>query len=96
MVEQLHGNVDAAEVLYNRARALAIEANDERLTAMIEQNFATMANIRGETEVALASYRAALQRYRRIEDDLACASALNNMGMAHTDRGEADHVRAVL
>jgi putative nucleotidyltransferase with HDIG domain len=88
MVEQLHGNVDAAETLYSRARFLAIEAADERLTAMIEQNFATMANIRGETDVALASYAAALQRYRRIKDDLACAYALNNMGMAHTDRSE--------
>ena len=88
MVEQLHGNVDAAESLYSRGRELAIQSGDERLTAMIEQNYATMANIRGETEVALASYEAALRRYRRMNDDLACASALNNMGMAHTDRSE--------
>lgn len=88
MIEQLHGNVDAAEGLYMRARGLAIQTGDQRLVAMIEQNFATMANIRGETDAALESYAVALKCYQNVNDDLACAYALNNMGMSFTDRGD--------
>ena len=88
MVEQLYGRVDNAERLYRRARALATESGEQRLAAMIEQNFGILANIRGETEVALASYSAALERYQSMKDELACAYALNNMGMAHVDRRE--------
>ena len=88
MVEQLLGNVDEAQSLYDRAHAVALESDNERLAAMIEQNMATMANIRGDTDTALVGYASALQRYQRINDDLSCTYALNNMGMAHVDRSE--------
>ena len=88
MVEQLQGRVDEAETLYDRAHTLAEESGDERLIAMIEQNIATMANIRGDISVALAAYRSAFERYQRLDDELSCTFPLNNMGMAHVDRGE--------
>lgn len=88
VIEQLHGNVAGAESLYARAHTLALQVGDVRLTAMIEQNSAVLANIRGETEAALESYGAALARYQSLDDAIACAYALNNMGMAHTQRGE--------
>lgn len=87
-VHLLRGELDRAADLFLDARTVAEEAGDEKLVAMVDQNLGTIANIQGNAAVALLSYQSALQRYRKLRDDLHASRALNNMGMAHVDLGE--------
>jgi tetratricopeptide (TPR) repeat protein len=84
-VELLRGNLEPAVDLFLQARVISEEIGHDRLVAMIDQNLGTIANIQGNVALALLSYRSALERYRRLNDDFTATRALNNMGMAHVD-----------
>lgn len=50
------GRLDAAEALYEQARASAVRGGETNLAAMTAQNLGVIANIRGDRERALANH----------------------------------------
>ena len=85
---QFQGQSDLAESYYMRGRSCAAQASDERVAALIDLNLGTLASIRGNMPLAIASYESALARLRRLEDTSSVISSLNNLGMAHRDLGD--------
>ncbi|HEX2166844.1 MAG TPA: HD domain-containing phosphohydrolase [Longimicrobiales bacterium] len=85
---QFQGASDLAESHYTEGRAYAIKAQDERIAAIIDQNLATLASIRGNMTTAIGSYESALARFRKLDDASSVISSLNNLGMAHRDMGD--------
>jgi putative nucleotidyltransferase with HDIG domain len=85
---QFQGASDLAESYYTRGRTYASQAGDERIAAIIDQNLGTLASIRGNMKLAIASYDSALSRFRRLDDTSSVISSLNNLGMAHRDMGD--------
>lgn len=85
IVHQSLGQLDIAESLYAAAQQQALRAGNHHLVVMIDQNLGTIANIRGDSDLALERFNAALRRYKLMNDQLGCARTLNNIGMAHTD-----------
>jgi putative nucleotidyltransferase with HDIG domain len=84
VIEQHQGRLDAAGQLFREA--LGVEGlAGTRFPAMYRQNLAVLATIRGDTAQALEEYRAALETFREVGDELAAAWTLNNMGMVHVD-----------
>jgi putative nucleotidyltransferase with HDIG domain len=81
-----HGSQEA-ELLYVRALGITQQTGDARLAAMIWQNLGTLASVRGEGELALERYSAALSTYQALGDNQACGWALNNIGMVCLDLG---------
>jgi putative nucleotidyltransferase with HDIG domain len=85
------GELDEAEQLYLRALESAKAAGESKLAAMIEQNLGTIANIRGDLQVALTHYTASLAAYRALgrTEPLGLSEhvgrLLNNLGMLYTD-----------
>jgi putative nucleotidyltransferase with HDIG domain len=90
IVHQSLGQIELAEHLYEVALHQALEAGNDRLAVMIDQNLGTIANIRGDSESALRRYGAALVRYKAMGDEIGAARALNNIGMAHSDMRQWD------
>jgi putative nucleotidyltransferase with HDIG domain len=90
IVHQSLGQIELAEHRYEEALHQALEACNDRLAVMIDQNLGTIANIRGDSEVALRRYGAALVRYKAMGDEVGAARALNNIGMAHSDLRQWD------
>ena len=84
-VHQAFGQLDMAAATYSRAREYALGDNNEQLVVMIDQNLAIIANIRGDTTVALERFQDALDRARDLGDELGVTRILNNMGMAYVD-----------
>ena len=84
-VQQAAGQLDRAEATYMAAFAVAEQAGHARLAVMIEQNLATIANVRGDSLGALTRYTNALQRYEATGDLEGMMWVLNNIGMVHTD-----------
>ena len=81
------GELDEAERLYRQAGALAQQADDARLVAIVEQNLGVIANMRGELPRALRHYRKALAGYRALGLDHYVANLLNDIGLAYADLG---------
>ncbi|MBI4409050.1 MAG: tetratricopeptide repeat protein [Gemmatimonadetes bacterium] len=90
IVQWQWGYLDSADELYERARALAQEAKDLRLVAMVQQNMGVIANIRGDLVRALRHYRDSLDGYRQLGDHQYMGQLLNNLGMIHTDLKQWD------
>ncbi|HEX6134101.1 MAG TPA: HD domain-containing phosphohydrolase [Longimicrobiales bacterium] len=84
---QFQGAPDQAESYYTQGRMYATQAKDERIAAIIDQNLGTLASIRGNMQLAIASYESALERFRGLDDMSSVISSLNNLGMAHRDLG---------
>ena len=82
---QFQGKPDLAEAHYTEARRYAVDAGDDRIVAMIDQNLGTLASIRGDMELAISSYESALQRFRNLDDVSSVISSLNNLGMAYRE-----------
>ena len=76
------GDLDAAETLYVRTQALAQQAGDDRLTAMVAQGRGVIAATRGDAAAALDHYEAALDVYRRLELNEYIGLVINNIAMA--------------
>ena len=94
VIEQTLGNLDRSEELYVRARSCAVEANDELLLAILDQNLATVANIRGNLELALTSYGSSRTRFHALGRSSYEAHVLNNVGMVLTDLGRWEDAEA--
>ena len=90
IVEQTLGNLDHSDELYERASARAADAQDEMLLAMLDQNRGTVANIRGNLELALESYESSRRRFKALGLSSYEAHVLNNVGMVCTDLGRWD------
>ncbi len=91
VVEQFLGNVEAAEMHYTEAARLAEQANDTKLAGLIQQNLGALATVRGEYDAALDYNKNALAAFRALNDELAAARVLNNMGMLHVDLTQLGH-----
>ena len=85
IVHQQRGDLDDAERWYLRAHDTARAVDELALAAMIDQNLGTLANIRGDLELALAHYRTSLSGYRALEMPQRVGPLLNNLGMLYTD-----------
>lgn len=88
------GDVDSAEFLYARALAVATEAKDEPLSAMINQNMGIAASVRGDPTAALDHFGAALVAYRTIGMREHLGPVLNNMGLVYTNLDRLDEANA--
>ncbi len=88
VIEQTLGNLDRSEELYTLARVRAVEANDEMLLAVLDQNLGTIANIRGDLQTALESYESSRRRLTALGRSSFEAHVLNNIGMVCTDLGQ--------
>jgi putative nucleotidyltransferase with HDIG domain len=66
--------------------ALRLGGPVRSIRARVEQNLGILANIQGDVDEALAWYGRSLEEYRAADDDLGCAMAYNNLGMASVDR----------
>lgn len=84
------GELDASEALLRKARGLARMADADELVAMVEQNLANIASIRGDIHLALVQYHASLAGYRRLGLTAYEGPLLNNIGRLHTDLGDRD------
>ncbi|HEX5724939.1 MAG TPA: HD domain-containing phosphohydrolase, partial [Longimicrobiaceae bacterium] len=78
----------AARATYERTRALAAGAGNERLLAVVEQNLGILEDIGGDTEAALARYRRALAVVEHAGDPRAAAMILSNIGLALAALGD--------
>jgi putative nucleotidyltransferase with HDIG domain len=94
VIEQTLGNLDRSEELYVRARGRAGQANDELLLAILDQNLGTVANIRGNLELALQSYGSSRRRFNSLGRTSYEAHVLNNVGMVLTDLGRWEDAEA--
>jgi putative nucleotidyltransferase with HDIG domain len=87
------GNVEEAEPLYAEAERVARIAGDEKLLAMIEQNMAVIASMRGDVATALRHHESSRDRYRALGLHEDLARQLSNIGLAYQGLGrygEAD------
>ena len=91
VVEQFRGHMEAAQVYYERPGRMAEETANSRLTALVEQNLATLATVRGDYEAALDHNRNALAMFRGLGEQLSSARVMNNIGTLHADMGEHGH-----
>ena len=90
------GELDEAEGLFRKARELAGCAGIDDLVAMVEQNLANIASIRGDLRLALVQFRSSLAGYRRLELRDYVGPLLNNIGRVHIELGEWDAAERAL
>ena len=86
--EQFLGRLDRAQSLYQRAADTAEPLNHPTLSAIIQQNLATIASVRGDQPMALEHYRSALKALRLGHDASAAAHVLATMAMTHAELGD--------
>jgi putative nucleotidyltransferase with HDIG domain len=79
------GELDECERLFKEVRRLASRSGAERLLAMVEQNLASIASIRGDLHLALVQCRSSLDHYRRLGLDAYLGPLLNNIGRLCTE-----------
>lgn len=90
IVEQRGGDLERAARIYEEAREQAIVAGDNALVAMIDQNSGTVANIRGDQQAALTSFRLSLAGYQQLGMSQYSGQVLNNMGLAFAELGDLE------
>jgi putative nucleotidyltransferase with HDIG domain len=88
------GDVDSADFLYARALAVASEAQEEPLCAMISQNMGIAASVRGDLDAALTHYGSALATYQALGMREYVGPVLNNMGLELTKLDRLDEAQA--
>jgi diguanylate cyclase (GGDEF)-like protein/putative nucleotidyltransferase with HDIG domain len=93
---QSRGGLDEASFIYRRAEAHAEAAGDVQLVAMVRLNAATIANIRGEFDLALSCYEACLAGFRATGSDAFCSFVLNNLGLLYGDLDRREEAEAAL
>lgn len=77
--------LDLAEELFLRARAVAARAGDRMLAGMTSHNLGIIAAIRGDFSDALHHYTVGLEHHRAQNRLADVCMALNNIGRLHTD-----------
>ncbi len=94
--EQFLGRLERAESMYLRAADIAQSLEHAPLIAIVEQNLATIASIRGDLATALEHYRAALREFRRSRDVRAASHVLSNIAMTYADMHDFPAAQATL
>ena len=79
------GELEAAEAEFRRARPLAESCGKTQLLAKIDQNLATLCNVRGDSEAALEFYGSVITRFEAAGDETALSAALNNAGLIYAE-----------
>lgn len=82
------GELDEAEALFLRVRRIADLAGADDLVAMVEQNLASVASIRGDLRLALVQFQSSLAGYRRLGLHDYVGPLLNNIGRLQTELGD--------
>lgn len=77
------GLLEEGEELYLQAARMARLASDDRLIAMIEQNLAVVASMRGDVATALQHHTSSLERYRALGLQEEIGRQLSNIGLAY-------------
>ena len=90
----LRGNLDDAVELYVKAQRFAAACGEERLTAMISQNFGIIASMRGDLGAALDHYASSLVTYQTAGLREYVGPLLNNMGLVYTQLERFDEAQA--
>jgi putative nucleotidyltransferase with HDIG domain len=88
------GEYAAAEPMYARALALAVETGERQLEAMVAQNLGVIASMRGDLPAALERYASSLVVYRTLGMQRQVGHALNNMALVYTHLGRLDEAQA--
>lgn len=88
------GDYAAAEPMYARALALAVETGERQLEAMVAQNLGVIASMRGDLPAALERYASSLVVYRILGMQRQVGHALNNMALVYTHLGRLDEAQA--
>lgn len=88
------GDYAAAEPMYARARALAVETGERQLEAMVAQNLGVIASMRGDLPAALDHYATSLVVYRTLGMRRQVGHALNNMALVYMHLGRLDEAQA--
>ncbi|HEY2164305.1 MAG TPA: HD domain-containing phosphohydrolase [Gemmatimonadaceae bacterium] len=88
------GDYAAAEPMYARALALAVETGERQLEAMVAQNLGVIASMRGDLPAALERYAASLVVYRMLGMQRQVGHALNNMALVYTHLGRLVEAQA--
>ena len=88
------GQLDDAERHFRRAYPLAQLLGNEHLITIIDQNLATLANIRGDSDAALERNLSVIERYDRAGNHAGLCGALNNAGMIHADLEQVEAAEA--
>jgi len=91
------GNLIEAEAAFGRALALAHSLDDGLMAANSSNNLASVAHLRGNTDLALSLYRGALLEYQRLGDRRGTAQTYYNLGLTFRElaiRLDADSASA--
>jgi HD-GYP domain-containing protein (c-di-GMP phosphodiesterase class II) len=79
------GELDEAEKLFERVRALAVELGARKLEAIAEQNLGNVASIRGDGVTALGLFQASLAHFEALGETSYVGPLLNNIGRLQAD-----------
>ena len=85
---QSAGKLDVATKHYQLARDAAESVDDKALVAMLDQNLATVASIRGDSAAALDAFELSLAGYQSLGMVGYQGQVLNNIGLVHMDLGD--------
>jgi tetratricopeptide (TPR) repeat protein len=84
------GQMEEAERYFGSLLDRASQAGDDEFAARASNNLGILANIRGETELALTCYQRALAAYERIGYTRGLAQTYYNIGISYRDLAFAD------
>jgi putative nucleotidyltransferase with HDIG domain len=96
IAEQCLGELEQAAGNYLRAAGMADELGQLGLSAILRQNLATIASIRGDLTTSLEHYRTALRHLRRSGDAAASSRVLANIAMTCTQLADHEGAREAL
>ncbi len=79
------GDLDEAETLFERVRALAVTVGARKLEAISEQNLGNIASIRGDAVLAIGRFQASLSKFEALGEVSYVGPLLNNIGRLQAD-----------
>jgi class 3 adenylate cyclase/tetratricopeptide (TPR) repeat protein len=90
LVQRERGNLDGAEVLFDRALQIATEEGDPEIASWTRSNQSLMHGMRGEAEAGIALARRNCELTERLGDVFSRSLALANLGGVQLAAGEYD------
>lgn len=82
------GQLDEAEVLFERVRRLAVVSGDRKLEAIADQNLGTVASIRGDLQTAVRRFESSLANFEASGEMSYVGPLLNNIGRLQSELHE--------